>query len=836
MSRNNWISTLATRLTIKIVIILLAAGICSGIFAIFETNSLLEGKIARVIYPQLLPAKTNTPTTNSRIGIIEISNEDISTLGWPLPYSVLVKLVKKLKAHGSPALYQTLALSQKDKDLPSLVKVIKEYPAIVGSNLKQESLTSLTDEPPEEIEYQLLPKILMSNNNYDFSDLPLLPLSFVGQEEVAMNYRSNGFPPALDSVWPNNCLKLYISTASHDLVIPSSLFSFVNLHLGGELVTSKNAINTKLTNDATNTTQIDEYFCLKNPQTTTAQYLKNTQIIKYSILDILQNNIPLNNENIIILSVDSEKLYPDSGLHIYGDPIEYNGDQTDIKLTKYSKIGSSELYARFINEIIKKRQIRVEALDLKIQTYLVVLLMLLSSILLIKEKQLWAIVTNLVMLTCLSMYTWFQLNYFAKITIPIALFSSVISIISVCTIYTALRAWLDNTAINKITKTCKPLLELSESATSINKIIEKHLISKFKYIDYMPNIIYEEQYKYAAKGLYKSLDPISESDRLSQLKRMKNQINNSKNRTTTIYKSIPDENMTTIGIISISFPDNSYTRTKRFRNLISEVSDYLQKSHIRIHQKFLSKYLAYKKTKAEAMSSTLSHFLPDSLVSRLETDGNVGVSLSKILKPKEAKVALLQADIRGFSKLSKIYSNHEMVEHIRLYYKDVVQRAQAVAQIKIVGDCIFLFIEEQEEKSFCAVKAAYLIASDLSATTLKNNITIEDKENVNFGIAIHYGSAVIGNLSSENCIDFTVIGNEVNKVARIEELTKNETIQNLVGMNGVIISDEALEKLSDTAIKNKFKTLNLGERKISIRSFPEVDRVHYRTADCLLKG
>ena len=106
-----------------------------------------------------------------------------------------------------------------------------------------------------------------------------------------------------------------------------------------------------------------------------------------------------------------------------------------------------------------------------------------------------------------------------------------------------------------------------------------------------------------------------------------------------------------------------------------------------------------------------------------------------------------------------------MVEHIRLYYKDVVQRAQAVAQIKIIGDCIFLFIEEQEEESFCPVKAAYLIASDLSATTLKNNKTIEDKENVNFGIAIHYGQAVIGNLSSENCIDFTVIGNEVNKVA-----------------------------------------------------------------------
>ena len=270
--------------------------------------------------------------------------------------------------------------------------------------------------------------------------------------------------------------------------------------------------------------------------------------------------------------------------------------------------------------------------------------------------------------------------------------------------------------------------------------------------------------------------------------------------------------------------------------MVKEVSDFLQKSHVRLHQKFLSKYLDHEKTKAEAMSNTLSHFLPDSLVSRLGTGGNLGVSLSKILEPKETYIALLQADIRGFSRLSKIYSNHDMVEHIELYYKDVVQRAQAVAQIKIIGDCIFLFIEEQEKESFCAVKEAYLIASDLSATTIKNNKNIEDKENVNFGIAIHYGQAVVGNLSSENCIDFTAIGNEVNKVARIEELTKNETIQELVGMNGVVISDEALEKLSDPIIKNKFRTLNLEERNIHIRSFPEVDRVHYRSADLLLKG
>ena len=231
MSRNNWVSRSVPRLIIKIVIIILAASICSGIFAIFEENPLLEGQIARAIYPKLLTADTKPLPTSKKIGIIEISNEDASTLGWPLPYDVIVELIEKLKDHGSPALYQTLALSQRDKNLPSLVKTIKNYPTIVGSNLKQESLTSLTDELPEKIEYDLLPEILMSNNNYDFSDLPLLPVSFIGQEEIAMIYRSNGFPPELDSMWPNNCLKLYISSASHDIVIPSSLFNFVNVYL-----------------------------------------------------------------------------------------------------------------------------------------------------------------------------------------------------------------------------------------------------------------------------------------------------------------------------------------------------------------------------------------------------------------------------------------------------------------------------------------------------------------------------------------------------------------------------------------------------------------------------
>ena len=242
-------------------------------------------------------------------------------------------------------------------------------------------------------------------------------------------------------------------------------------------------------------------------------------------MDILQNNNPLNGENIIILSVDSEKLYPDSGIHIYGGPIEKDDDKTDLNLIQRSKIGSSELFARFINEIIHNRQIRIVPLDMKTQTYLVILLLLITSILIIKEKQSWASIIGTLALIFLVVYTWFQLNHLAKITIPLLLLFSVTSMIVISVIYTSIRAWLDNTHISKITKTCKSLLELSESSKSINTIIENHLIKKFKQLEYSHNVIFEKQYEYAQNGQYSAIKTINEAERLSFLEKFRTKPN-----------------------------------------------------------------------------------------------------------------------------------------------------------------------------------------------------------------------------------------------------------------------------------------------------------------------
>ena len=56
---------------------------------------------------------------------------------------------------------------------------------------------------------------------------------------------------------------------------------------------------------------------------------------------------------------------------------------------------------------------------------------------------------------------------------------------------------------------------------------------------------------------------------------------------------------------------------------------------------------------------------------------------------------------------------------------------------------------------------------------------------VSMGISIHTGEVVVGNIGFEKKMDYTVIGDAVNTVFRLQELTKSNE-------NGIIISENTL--------------------------------------------
>jgi adenylate cyclase len=138
-------------------------------------------------------------------------------------------------------------------------------------------------------------------------------------------------------------------------------------------------------------------------------------------------------------------------------------------------------------------------------------------------------------------------------------------------------------------------------------------------------------------------------------------------------------------------------------------------------------------------------------------------------------VAILFSDIRGFTTLSEGRPPGEVVESLNDYFSrmvDVILQHHGTVD-KYIGDAIMAIFgapEKYEDMAFRSVTSAFEM---LDALAFFN----EAQRKVNrppyrIGIGINYGVVTVGNIGSEKKMEYTVIGEMVNRASRIEGLTK----------------------------------------------------------------
>ena len=137
------------------------------------------------------------------------------------------------------------------------------------------------------------------------------------------------------------------------------------------------------------------------------------------------------------------------------------------------------------------------------------------------------------------------------------------------------------------------------------------------------------------------------------------------------------------------------------------------------------------------------------------------------------RAAIMICDLRDFTRISDNWPRDEVIDLLNGYFDAM---SEPIARhggeiLKFIGDGL-LAIFPLDEPSACS-NLLHAVAEARQAMAVLNEKNAESgRAPLNYGIGVHVGDVMYGNIGSRTRLDFTVIGPAVNMACRLEALTK----------------------------------------------------------------
>ena len=132
-------------------------------------------------------------------------------------------------------------------------------------------------------------------------------------------------------------------------------------------------------------------------------------------------------------------------------------------------------------------------------------------------------------------------------------------------------------------------------------------------------------------------------------------------------------------------------------------------------------------------------------------------------------------DLRGFTSLSETLPREALIDLLNCYFGPMCDAvvSQGGEILKFIGDAMLAIFPVGDDTA--QVCASALKAAQLAQGALANE---NDRRRelrlarIEYGLALHIGDVMYGNIGSDTRLDFTVIGPAVNLTARIESMCR----------------------------------------------------------------
>ncbi len=217
--------------------------------------------------------------------------------------------------------------------------------------------------------------------------------------------------------------------------------------------------------------------------------------------------------------------------------------------------------------------------------------------------------------------------------------------------------------------------------------------------------------------------------------------------------------------------------------------------------------MAYLEERARRLRTArmFTRFLDARVVSELIDKGEI----DHRQQAQSREISVLFSDIRGFTALSEVSTPEAVVGLLNGYFSRQVGVIfeHGGTLDKFIGDAIMAFWGAPVAQADHARKAVDA-ALDMSAALDEMRGQLgEIGSELEIGIGIHSGSAVVGFIGSSDRLDYTVIGDTVNLASRVEGLTK--------GLARVLVTEATRDAAPDA-----FDWRDCGSHQVKGRSEP----------------
>lgn len=175
------------------------------------------------------------------------------------------------------------------------------------------------------------------------------------------------------------------------------------------------------------------------------------------------------------------------------------------------------------------------------------------------------------------------------------------------------------------------------------------------------------------------------------------------------------------------------------------------------------------------ITDTFKRYVAPEIVTDILREGTDALELGG----KLCEITVLFVDIRGFTTMSEALEPGQVVGILNQYLtltSSCIMRHGGTLD-KFIGDATMAFWGApfpQEDPVMKAAQAAMDMVEGSKA--LARQLQKEYGRSVSFGIGIHTGQAVVGNIGAENRMDYTAIGDTVNTASRLESNAPAGTI------------------------------------------------------------